>query len=471
MGSLSDHFTRYAEAVLGLSLSLTSAGGTISDLDFHSPEIQLDIPEYILSAPGHYSDLFQRPVVNIDTFHDIPDYFENKFDRFHDIALLVDYYYLGEIDWRRFTLDLTWEVTGKNDEKYQQIIKQGYLHGLDENETRYEAYAPMISYVLYQAYYQQFEDGNQAGKAIKKSDVEFISQAINHLMDELDAPSKLRDRNEQDESLAQNLVASENQGFSIDSQGFDAKLIDEDIGVLKIKSFKQGKGEEMAAALRFMKSQGARHFIIDLRDNLGGKVQTTTYLADRILPEGTIMYEAFRYKDPVTVFSDESDILNGARLSVLINNNSASASEILASALRENDRATIIGERTAGKGTIQYFYDLPESDQQLKLTSAFSISPERFSFQKTGVLPDIYVGNWDPDDKNTRERKFSNPSGLSDYPLSPEFECHVDPMRAYSSGSLQSNSPDIRNDHTMVCAIEHMRRTSEISSFEPVSSP
>ena len=165
------------------------------------------------------------------------------------------------------------------------------------------------------------------------------------------------------------------------------RLLDKGVGYLKVKQFSKGIATDVARAMRDMSGQGATSWILDLRSNPGGLLEESVQLSDLFVDTGTIVstvsgrdHEARRAE---AGFGDTT-----SPLVVLVNGGSASASEITAGALKNLDRAVIVGTRTFGKGTVQELYD-NEDKSKLKLTIAQYLTPGDRSIQNIGIVPDI----------------------------------------------------------------------------------
>ena len=163
-----------------------------------------------------------------------------------------------------------------------------------------------------------------------------------------------------------------------------------DIGYLQILEFTPVTPEKVREALSFFDKQNYSGIIMDLRNNRGGSVDSAVQIADLFLSLKTVLItesgegeKSSKYK---TRFG--SEVPNEFPLAVLTNGGTASSSEILAGALRDNDRAILIGETTFGKGLIQNVYDFIEGDK-IKITSAQYLTPDGHNIHKIGIVPDI----------------------------------------------------------------------------------
>jgi len=169
---------------------------------------------------------------------------------------------------------------------------------------------------------------------------------------------------------------------SIDVEG---ELLEGNTGYIKIKSFTQDSPDEFIEVYNNLANQGMDSLIIDLRDNPGGSLYAVVYIADLIMYDGIITYTI----DKAGAREDYEAGGSGVNLpiAVLVNEYSASASEMLSGALRDNGLAKIIGTTTFGKGLVQGVYDLDDGSG-LRVTIAKYYTPAGISIQDVGVVPD-----------------------------------------------------------------------------------
>jgi carboxyl-terminal processing protease len=165
-----------------------------------------------------------------------------------------------------------------------------------------------------------------------------------------------------------------------------------DVLVLRLSGFSSAVTGTLRQAIEQATAAGApRGFVLDLRGNPGGLLNEAVRTADTFLSKGDIV--SLRGRTPGNQRSwqaDPEELLAGVPMVVLVDRRSASASELVAAALQDNHRATVMGQRSFGKGTVQTTYALDEEKKgMLKLTSAFYLGPAGRSVQKTGVFPDI----------------------------------------------------------------------------------
>jgi carboxyl-terminal processing protease len=173
-----------------------------------------------------------------------------------------------------------------------------------------------------------------------------------------------------------------------------AELVAPGVGYLRINEFTDATGDEVEAAMpRLLAAVSGplRGLIIDLRNNPGGVLEAAAAVADDFLDGGTIVSADGRLREArFSMEATPGDMAAGAPIVILVNGASASASEILAAALRQNGRATLVGRRTYGKGTVQTIMPL-SGGQALKLTTSRYFTPSGASINGIGITPDVLL--------------------------------------------------------------------------------
>ena len=176
---------------------------------------------------------------------------------------------------------------------------------------------------------------------------------------------------------------------TIETQTVSYEMLDGQIGYLYILEFDEVTTAQFTEALAALENEGMEKLIIDLRDNPGGNVQVVCDILDRILPEGLIVYTEDKYGEREEYWSDADNYLD-CPLAVLINENSASASEIFAGAVKDYGAATLVGTRSYGKGVVQSILDLGDGTA-VKLTVSKYYTPNGNNIDGVGIEPDVEV--------------------------------------------------------------------------------
>jgi carboxyl-terminal processing protease len=179
-----------------------------------------------------------------------------------------------------------------------------------------------------------------------------------------------------------------------------AKLLANNVGYVKLSQFSANTTRDLAAAIAAQKAQAGgslRGLVLDLRGNPGGLLEQAINVSDLFLSEGVIVKTVGggNTHEVKEAHADRDDQVS-LPLVVIVNNSSASASEIVAGALKNNNRALVIGRQTFGKGSVQVLYDFsdptrPNDDAALKLTIAQYLTPGDVSIQEVGVTPDVLL--------------------------------------------------------------------------------
>lgn len=165
-----------------------------------------------------------------------------------------------------------------------------------------------------------------------------------------------------------------------------------DIGYIRIDQFTERTPDELKDALRAAQDKGYRGLILDLRNNPGGLVSSCINVAGQFMRANNVVFiEQRRNGAEQTYKTRDGGLATDIPLTVLVNHNSASCSEIIAGSLRDNQRAVVIGETTLGKGTVNQFIDLKNDGGAIYVTVGRWLTPKRDLIEGRGVKPDIEV--------------------------------------------------------------------------------
>lgn len=312
---------------------------------------------------------------------------------------IIDKYYLGDVD----------------EEKLKEGAIKGYIEGLGDKYSEYISKEDMEDYMadttgnfvgigIYMVQDTKSNKimvlspikGGPAEKAgiqpgdyiISVDDVDYagdqMSVAANKIKGEAGTTVKikiLRDSETKEYELKREKITV---------NPVEGKVLDNNIGYLEFSSFDDGTAEEFKNKYEELQKQGITSLIIDLRNNGGGIVKEALEIADYILnKDDVILYEVDK-KDKETVEKSTNDPIINMPIVVLTNGNTASSSEILAGALKDHGKATIIGEKTYGKGVIQQLLTLPDGSG-LKITSEEYLTPNKTKLNGIGIEPDEQI--------------------------------------------------------------------------------
>lgn len=328
--------------------------------------------------------------------------------KFSKIRQLIDENFLGEVD----------------ESKLEEGIYKGYLSGLDdpysvyydEEETKelyestqgeYSGIGVVISQNINTGIITmvQVYEGSPAEKAgLKDNDVLYkvgdmevtgmdLSEVVSYIKGERGTSVRLTVfRGEDGEEIQVTAVRDQ-----IEARTVEYRMLENQIGYLSVSEFDSVTYDQYAEALEKLQQQGMEALVVDLRNNPGGNLQTVCDMLDLILPEGTIVYTEDKDGNRNTAASDEEHQLD-IPMAVLVNGNSASASEIYAGAVQDYGMGTIVGTQTYGKGVVQQIFDLGDGTS-VKLTIAEYFTPDGRNINGEGITPDVEIEyEWDEAD-------------------------------------------------------------------------
>ena len=312
---------------------------------------------------------------------------------------IIDKYYLGEID----------------EEKLKEGAIAGYIEGLGDEYTEYISKEDMEDYMADTTgnfvgvgiYMVEDTEANKImvlapikGSPAEKAGIqpgdyiisvdgvtytgEQMTEASNNIKGEEGSKVKIQILRD-DETLEFELTRE-----NIKVNPVEGEVLENNIGYIEFSSFDDGTAEEFKTKFQELEAQGIKSLIIDLRNNGGGIVDEALEIANYILgKDSVILYEVDKDNNETVEKTTDDPIIN-MPIVVLTNENTASSSEILAGALKDHKKATIVGEKTYGKGVIQQLLTLPDGSG-LKITSEKYLTPNRTEINKVGIEPDEKV--------------------------------------------------------------------------------
>lgn len=187
----------------------------------------------------------------------------------------------------------------------------------------------------------------------------------------------------------ENPIELEVERRTIEVSTVEHRMLDGGIGYIAVSSFDDVTVNQFLDALDDLEAQGEKSLIIDLRNNGGGLVSSVCQMLDRLLPEGLIVYTEDKYGHREEEYSDAENYFDKP-LAVLVNGNSASASEIFAGAVKDYGIGTLVGTQTFGKGIVQKVYPLSDGTA-VKLTVSKYYTPKGNNIHGIGITPDVEV--------------------------------------------------------------------------------
>ncbi len=246
------------------------------------------------------------------------------------------------------------------------------------------------------------------------------------------------------------------------------------VGVISVSSFSANVGSEVSDAFKQIRAKTSASpggkltgLVLDLRGNPGGLLDQAVALSDLFLDKGVIVSQRGRYARDNETYSAElmtpGDIAKGVPMVVLINEGSASASEIVAGALQDQHRAVLMGQRSFGKGSVQTLMPLTR-DTAIKLTTARYFTPSGRSVQEGGIDPDITVPQISDPDLRKRAQRFYRESDLRGHLVNEikddkdlERDKNPDPRFKMTPEELKTKGID---DFQLYYALQTLRRTA-----------
>jgi len=235
----------------------------------------------------------------------------------------------------------------------------------------------------------------------------------------------------------------------------------DDVGYIRITQFNEQTTEGVRRAITEMSNQAGdklKGFVVDLRNNPGGLLDQAISVSDAFLERGEIVSTRGRNAEETQRFNARAgDLTKTKPIIVLINGGSASASEIVAGALQDHKRATIIGTRSFGKGSVQTIIPLGSGNGALRLTTARYFTPSGRSIQAKGITPDIEVLQDVPEELKARTDTRGESS----------LRGHLKGDGQEETGSQSYIPPDPKNDKALNTALDLVRGIQKNSAYPP----
>ena len=312
---------------------------------------------------------------------------------------LIDKYYLGEVD----------------EEKLKEGAIAGYIDGLGDEYTEYISKEDMQDYMtdttgnfvgigVYMVQDTEINKimvlspikGSPAEKAgLQPGDYIVAIDGVSYTGDEMTKASNEIKGEEGTKVKIQILRDEKTLEFELTRENIkvnpvEGEVLEKNIGYISFNSFDEGTAEEFKTKFEELQEKGIKSLIIDLRNNGGGIVDEALSIANYILDkDSVILYEVDKNNNEIVEKTTDDPIIN-MPIVILTNENTASSSEILAGALKDHKKATIVGEKTYGKGVIQQLRTLPDGSG-LKITTEKYLTPNRTEINHIGIEPDEKV--------------------------------------------------------------------------------
>ena len=240
-----------------------------------------------------------------------------------------------------------------------------------------------------------------------------------------------------------------------------SRLDTDDVGIIRLTQFNEQTTDGLKKALTDLSAQAGdklKGFVIDIRNNPGGLLDQAISVSDAFLDKGEIVSTRGRNAEETQRFNARAgDLTKGKPVIILINGGSASASEIVAGALQDHRRATIMGTRSFGKGSVQTIIPLGSGNGALRLTTARYFTPSGRSIQAKGIVPDIEVLQEVPEELKAR----------TDTKGEASLRGHLKAEGDEQTGSQSYIPPDPKDDKALNTALELIRGVQKNSAYPP----
>ena len=370
------------------------------------------IATFIVTSIGMYNyftktETGSKEILKSMEISDNEGEFENIIAKLKYVKAYLEKYYVGELD----------------TEQMSEMAVKGYVAGIDDVYTEYLAENEfedlMISvtgdYVGIGVYMYKDNSGNIVvlspiegspaeeaglqekdiilsidGEDCKEMDIDIAASKIKGVEGTTVELEILRN----DETMKKTI-----ERRSVKIKTSKSEILDGDIGYITLTVFDSDCSKEIEKYLDDFQKQGVKKVIIDLRDNTGGIVTEAIDFCELLLNKDDIIMRSYNKQDNETIKKAESNKKYNMKFVILVNKNSASATEIVAAALQDNKAATIVGTKTYGKGVMQEVFPIFGGKSALKITIEEFKTPNAEKIQKVGITPDIEI----EDDLKTEE--------------------------------------------------------------------
>lgn len=248
----------------------------------------------------------------------------------------------------------------------------------------------------------------------------------------------------------------------------NTQILKDEIGYIRLAEFREDSAKEFRKALDTLIQQGANGLILDLRNNPGGLLNVAIKITEEFLPSGTpiVSTKGRRRSQNTETFSSNINHVIDWPMVVLINEGSASGSEILAGALKDNKRAIILGTKSFGKGSVQSVIPLPDGSG-LRLTTSKYFTPSGVTIHGAGIEPDIVIEKID-EEKDETEEKEKNVEKIFD---DLEVKQSEDPEATKLTNKEKDDRERLLADNQVISAMSVIKGIRVFKSFSDKPAP
>lgn len=358
------------------------------------------IVTFMLTSIGMYNYFTKSEdgaIEGLVKYIEISDEAETVTEKFEVVKRCLEKYYIGEL----------------NNDKMTEMAIKGYVAGLEDEYTEYlmkDEYEELLvnvtgDYVGIGIYMYEDAEGNIVVlMPMEGSPAEEAGLQLNDIIVSING----EDCSEMDINEASNKIKGEEgttveleilrgsetikktiERRTVELKDSDSDILEGNIGYIQLTTFDENCTDNIVKYLSDFESKGIKSVILDLRDNTGGMVSEAISLSELFVEKGNVIMRSYnKTEDETVVKSDNANPID-MKVVVLVNEYSASATEIVAAALKDNKAATIVGTKTYGKGVMQEI--VPLFDGALKVTIEEFKTPNGDKINKEGITPDIVV--------------------------------------------------------------------------------
>lgn len=316
------------------------------------------------------------------------------------LEMLIDTYYLEDVDPEAYATGIYKGFVGSLDDPYSTYYtKQEYANLIESSSGVYHGIGAVVSQDVKTGILtivRPYKDGPAYNSGLLPDDIIYKvegEEVTGKDISEVVGKIKGREGTEVNITIYRDGVADP-MDFTITRQKINIptiefEMLENDIGYIQIMEFDEITISQFSSAISSLEKKGMKSLVVDVRNNPGGLLNSVVSILDRLLPKGLIVYTEDKYKNREEEKAIKSDKFSKPMV-VLINGNSASASEIFAGALQDYEKATVVGTTSFGKGIVQRVIPLNDGTA-VKLTISKYYTPKGRNIHGTGIVPDVEV--------------------------------------------------------------------------------
>lgn len=323
---------------------------------------------------------------------------QSTMDKINELATYIDYYYYNDVEEQELRDGLYTGLLEGVDDKYSvyynaddyaelQVTATGQYYGIGAGLSQDKNTMEVTIVKVYEGTPSEAAGLKKDDIILSVDDTEATSMELSDLVKMIRGEEGTKVHLEIYRPSTEENLSFDVERADVTLPSVESEMLDNGIGYIYIDSFETDTASQFEKALLTLESQGMKALIVDLRYNPGGMVTSVVQILDDILPEGLLVYIEDKYGNRQEYKSDGGSHLD-CPIAVLINGDSASASEIFAGAIKDYGYGTLIGTTTYGKGIVQTIFPLEDGDA-VKITTAKYFTPKGNFIHGVGIDPDI----------------------------------------------------------------------------------